>query len=97
LETETKAILSNALQETQQHNATLDQLVTSLNTTESQIDTFVNDTSVENTPKSNLLGRLTALEQKLKTIDHAKGYIKALLVTSELRYMINKDRDSVAK
>lgn len=73
------------MNETKSYESTLNQLNTSLEATEKDIDSFIVD-STGNTPKANLLDRLTVLENKLKTIDSAKSYIKALLVVKELWY-----------
>ena len=76
----TKTILTTALLETASHQATLEQLDTSLTETTSNIQEF------RQTHKDALfLDKLSALEQKLRTIENAKGYVKALLVASELR------------
>lgn len=42
------------------------------------MDTFISDS------QAPLLDNLTTLEQNLRTVETAKGYIKALLVASEL-------------
>lgn len=84
MEQETKSILSQTMEATKSYESTLNRLSTSLETTERDIDTYMNE-STRNSPKANLLEQLTVLENKLKTIDNAKSYIKALLVAKELR------------
>ncbi|KAG1106734.1 hypothetical protein G6F42_016631 [Rhizopus arrhizus] len=83
LEQETKSILSQTMEAAKSYESTLNCLNTSLETTERDIDTYMNE-STRNSPKANLLEQLTVLENKLKTIDNAKSYIKALLVVKEL-------------
>jgi septal ring factor EnvC (AmiA/AmiB activator) len=78
----TKSVLAASLYETKAHEATLRQLETSFTETTKQIDEFISTHDSSNT----LLEKLTSLEQKLRTIENAKSYIKALLVASELRY-----------
>ncbi|KAL9554158.1 hypothetical protein MBANPS3_002958 [Mucor bainieri] len=83
LEQETKSILSQTMEATQSYESTLTHINTSLTTAERDIDTYMSE-STASTPKANLLEQLTLLENKLKTIDNAKSYIKALLVVKEL-------------
>jgi hypothetical protein len=72
------------MEATKSYESTLIHLNTLLTTTERDIDGYINE-STGNTPKTDLLEQLTVLESKLKTIDNAKSYIKALLVVKELR------------
>ncbi|CEP12104.1 hypothetical protein [Parasitella parasitica] len=83
LEKETKSIFSHTMSETKSYESTLKQLNASLETTEKDINSFITDTRGD-TPEANLLERLVVLENKLKTIDAAKTYIKSLLTEKEL-------------
>lgn len=76
--------MSQTMEATKSYEFTLIHLNTLLTTTERDIDGYINE-STGNTPKADLLEQLTVLESKLKTIDNAKSYIKALLVVKELR------------
>ncbi|KAI7898065.1 TIP-1 family-domain-containing protein [Cokeromyces recurvatus] len=75
----TKQKLSRTLQTSKTHHAKLNELSTSLLSTENTLQTFIH-----HEPTLQLLSQLTHLEQKIKKIDIAKTYIKSLLVASDL-------------
>lgn len=77
----TKSVLNTCLDETKSHHATLEQLEQSLTQTTENITDFINTHGSTN----SFLDNLNTLEQKLRTIENAKSYVKALLVASELR------------
>jgi phage-related protein len=74
-------VLNTCLDETKSHHATLEQLEQSLTQTTENITDFINTHGSTN----SFLDKLNTLEQKLRTIENAKSYVKALLVASELR------------
>ncbi|GAA5797912.1 hypothetical protein HPULCUR_003308 [Helicostylum pulchrum] len=78
LTTDTRSILKTSLDRTRTHQDTLQTLESSLTRTTNEMDTFISDS------QAPLLDNLTTLEQNLRTVETAKGYIKALLVASEL-------------
>ncbi|GAA5814535.1 hypothetical protein MFLAVUS_008032 [Mucor flavus] len=78
LTTDTRSILKTSLDQTKTHQDTLQTLTNSLTRTTNEMDTFISDS------QAPLLDNLTTLEQNLRTVETAKGYIKALLVASEL-------------
>lgn len=76
---DTKRILKDCLEETKSHEETLSSLQGSLKETMEHMETFIKHSDAP------LVEKLSKLEQKLRTMETAKGYMKALLVASELR------------
>lgn len=77
----TKSILSTCLDETTSHQTHLEQLDHALTETTHHMTEFITTHGTTHT----FLETVTSLEQKLRTLEKAKSYIKALLVSSELR------------
>ncbi|RCI04595.1 hypothetical protein CU098_012657, partial [Rhizopus stolonifer] len=80
LKKETKNVLKRTLENATQQHAFLEELSVSLATTEQSMDQSI----TTNQKEANPFDQLAVLEDKLRTMDHAKSYIKALLVASEL-------------
>ncbi|KAI8390071.1 TIP-1 family-domain-containing protein [Blakeslea trispora] len=80
LKKEIKSVLEARLNQARQHHSTLEQLSSSIEATDQAID----QTITANQTKADFFNELSLLENKLRTIDHAKSYIKALLLASEL-------------
>ncbi|KAI8366458.1 TIP-1 family-domain-containing protein [Choanephora cucurbitarum] len=84
LKDETKSILETRLKQAKQHHVTLGELSSSIETTEQAMDQAI----TLNQTNSDFFNQLSMIEQKLRTVDHARTYLKTLLLASELRYII---------
>ncbi|KAI9016381.1 TIP-1 family-domain-containing protein [Phycomyces nitens] len=82
---ETQTILTDARKKAGNEQDVLHKLETDLKTTANDLNDY-NDqhNHQKSTPQHILLENLKDLESKLRTTEHAKSYVKALLVASEL-------------
>ncbi|OBZ91658.1 RAD50-interacting protein 1 [Choanephora cucurbitarum] len=80
LKDETKSILETRLKQAKQHHVTLEELSSSIETTEQAVDQAI----TLNQTNSDFFNELSMIEQKLRTVDHARTYLKTLLLASEL-------------
>ncbi|KAI8979648.1 TIP-1 family-domain-containing protein [Mycotypha africana] len=99
LEVETKAIILQSLNNAKCNKDMLNDLGTSLEATDNDIDQFVEETAIDKSA-IDLFEHLNTLENKLKKVDIAKSYLKALLLASELstqamEYVQNEPEKSI--